>query len=72
MRRTGEFENAKPPENDGFWSKMTPATKEIVEQRIKKCKMCEELTEWNICEQCKCWMPLKVKFEGQSCPLDKW
>lgn len=72
MRRAGEFENAKIPENDDFWSKMKMSTKKDVDNRIKKCKMCEELTEWNICEQCKCWMPLKVKFENQHCPLGKW
>lgn len=72
MRRPGEFENAKIPENDGFWEKFTLANKEKVDSRIRKCRMCEYLTEWNICEQCNCWMPLKIKFEGALCPLEKW
>lgn len=72
MRRFGEFENAKPPENDGFWEKFLLAEKEKSDARIRKCRMCEYLTEWNICEKCNCWMPVKIKFEGAMCPLNKW
>jgi hypothetical protein len=72
MRKLGEFENAKVPQNDGFWEKFALADKEKVDSRIRTCKMCEYMTEWNICDQCNCWMPLKVKFEGSLCPLAKW
>jgi hypothetical protein len=72
-RRAGEFENTEVPKNDGFWEKFALASdKEKVDARIRTCKMCAHMNEWNICQKCNCWMPLKIKFEGALCPLQKW
>jgi hypothetical protein len=72
MRKTGEFENAKAPDNDGYFEYFEKAESEKVKARTRKCKMCEYLTEWNICEVCNCWMPVKIQYEGTLCPLAKW
>lgn len=37
------------------------------------CKKCDSFVQmFKICNECKCFMPLKVTFEKANCPLGKW
>lgn len=40
--------------------------------RIETCKSCPELNSLNMCKQCGCFMPLKVRIKSAECPLKKW
>lgn len=44
------------------------------EKGIRKliCNTCERKSKINICKECKCIIDLKVLFEVESCPLNKW
>ena len=46
----------------------------IAEERMNICKACPNLTEWNRCSECGCFMTLKTKLAVASCPLPekKW
>lgn len=40
--------------------------------RYNTCQSCEFFTVFKTCSQCKCVMPIKVRFLSASCPADKW
>jgi len=40
--------------------------------RYNICQSCEFFTVFKTCSQCKCVMPIKVRFLSASCPVDKW
>ena len=40
--------------------------------RIDICKDCERFTSLSMCQECNCFMPLKVRIGSASCPLGKW
>lgn len=49
------------------------ASNTVFEQRIKTCAACDRLFRptWT-CKECGCFMGLKARIAGQSCPLSKW
>ncbi len=52
---------------------MINAPKEEVVSRLKECLKCEEyLSLTHQCKKCLCFLPLKARLKGQSCPLGKW
>ena len=54
-------------------SNVPKATVEEAERRYSICLGCPELLKvTKQCKQCGCFMKLKVKIEGSSCPLEKW
>jgi membrane protease subunit (stomatin/prohibitin family) len=36
------------------------------------CEECPKFTKLKFCEECGCFMPVKVKLKDVKCPLDKW
>jgi Family of unknown function (DUF6171) len=40
--------------------------------RISLCKECDELTQFNKCSKCNCFMPIKTWLKSSKCPLEKW
>lgn len=47
--------------------------KNIAQNRYNICKKCEYFSKTSRqCTKCFCFMPLKVKFIGSECPLEKW
>ena len=47
--------------------------KEIAQNRYDICKSCEHFNmEMKICNQCGCFMKIKVKMPGAFCPVNKW
>jgi len=47
--------------------------KEKAQKRYDECKKCEEFLQvTKQCKICLCYMPLKVKFENNYCPMQKW
>lgn len=44
----------------------------ISEERRQVCQSCDQLSTYNICNQCGCFMPMKVKLAAAKCPLQKW
>jgi hypothetical protein len=48
------------------------ATVELQEQRYEICKTCDSFTALKTCRECGCIMPLKIKINSASCPLEKW
>jgi hypothetical protein len=41
--------------------------------RYRACKLCPMFDqEKKICDECNCFMPIKVQFKKYSCPLNKW
>ena len=53
-------------------------TKTDAATRLKICRECDRIkkvmNKFEICDECQCYMPLKVKLHGTSCPLgeSKW
>lgn len=45
---------------------------DCVAERISICKSCPELNRLNMCKQCGCFMPAKVRLKQSVCPLGKW
>lgn len=43
-----------------------------VGKRIGICKECPHLNRLNICRQCGCFMPAKVRIPEAHCPILKW
>ena len=45
-------------------------------EAIDKMKMCIQCPHFikltKQCKKCGCFMPLKVRLPGQSCPINKW
>ena len=47
--------------------------KNIINKRWDKCLECEHLFKpTNTCKKCGCFMKMKTKFAGASCPIGKW
>lgn len=44
----------------------------VAEERLAICRSCEQLSEYNICKKCGCFMLMKVKVAQAKCPLEKW
>jgi hypothetical protein len=45
----------------------------LSKQRYEICKSCDHfIKETKMCNECYCFMPIKVRFSGLSCPLKKW
>jgi hypothetical protein len=40
--------------------------------RIELCKSCDRLNTFNLCKECSCFMPAKVRLKKARCPLGKW
>ena len=46
---------------------------DYAKERYSMCKSCEEFDNtFKLCNQCKCFMPVKVQFKRFSCPIKKW
>lgn len=52
--------------------KMRPVAEGVKAERLSICKTCEHYTHHGQCMQCGCYMPLKVRFAGSECPINKW
>ena len=49
------------------------ADPELAEQRLNICKGCPELIQLTTtCKMCGCFMSVKTKLQGATCPLGKW
>jgi hypothetical protein len=44
----------------------------MAEERYSTCKQCDRLNALNICKECMCFMPFKIKITNAQCPLNKW
>ncbi len=44
----------------------------LAKKRYEICKQCDELSSLKFCNKCGCFMPLKVRIESVSCPVQKW
>ena len=41
--------------------------------RYRTCKLCPMFdNNLKVCEECNCFMPIKVQFKSFKCPLNKW
>ena len=40
--------------------------------RYDICRQCDSFSSLKLCNECGCFMPLKVKIKSSSCPLKKW
>ena len=49
-----------------------PAPNDLQKARMAICESCPELTTLKRCQQCGCFMTVKVMLKGAHCPLDKW
>ena len=46
---------------------------EVQAQRLEICKVCEHYdAEQTRCKHCGCYLPAKVSFALDSCPVKKW
>ena len=44
-----------------------------IEKRISICESCEfYIKSTTNCKKCGCFMKIKTKFKGLSCPIQKW
>ena len=42
-------------------------------EKLAICKSCEKFVDAvKMCKVCKCFMPVKTRIPGLSCPIDKW
>lgn len=45
----------------------------IAEHRMSICRSCPELIKFTLqCKQCGCFMAIKTKLQGATCPIGKW
>lgn len=47
-------------------------TAQEAQARMQICKACPELTPRQLCKQCGCIVPAKVRLRRTSCPMNKW
>ena len=40
--------------------------------RYAICLECDQISKIRRCNQCKCFMPFKVRLSEAECPLGKW
>ncbi|MGZ5551834.1 MAG: DUF6171 family protein [Nitrososphaeraceae archaeon] len=53
--------------------KLRFASKLISTSRYQTCVSCEARSEQlNICTACGCYLPLKVRIEKSTCPMELW
>lgn len=57
--------------NHAVKTKKVLAAKNIVEDRIKTCKGCEQL-KLNRCQACGCYIVVKAGMDAEKCPEGKW
>lgn len=58
---------------DLFTGKLRFANPPIVKARRAECYSCEVRDEKrNVCTACGCYIPLKIKLEKSTCPMEKW
>jgi|APGre2960657373_1045057.scaffolds.fasta_scaffold07458_3 hypothetical protein len=63
VRWYSEDPNNEEPVSNGNISKI----------RYRTCKLCPMFEPaLKVCDQCGCFMPIKVQFKMFSCPLNKW
>ena len=63
VRWYNEDNNNEEPVSSGNISKI----------RYRTCKVCPMFDpNLKLCDQCGCFMPIKVQFKIFSCPLNKW
>lgn len=48
------------------------APQDLQSARLAICRSCPELTTMSRCQQCGCFMTIKVMLKGAQCPLNKW
>lgn len=49
-----------------------PASLQRIDERIRICRKCPELTKYKICVECGEYMPKAVRIMEFECPLKKW
>ena len=55
------------------WIRSKPVSFEVASARLKVCGECDELDLLTRqCRKCWCFVRLKVRWEKEKCPLDKW
>jgi len=64
FKKDAEIIEVKEPE--GFFS-----TKELIKHRTDLCNICPK-KKLNICTDCGCFIPAKIKINGSTCPDSKW
>tara|TARA_R110002020_G_scaffold49221_6_gene140249 strand:- start:802 stop:987 length:186 start_codon:yes stop_codon:yes gene_type:complete len=48
------------------------ADNDVVKYRLSLCNQCEHFTKTRQCKKCLCFMDLKARLGGSTCPEDKW
>jgi len=49
------------------------ASEQVAADRWAICLECPRLTKvTNLCKECGCYMPLKIKLTAAVCPIGKW
>lgn len=52
---------------------MAKITVEEYEKRISICQQCENFDKYKEkCKLCGCYMTMKTRLSGESCPINKW
>ncbi|MFZ9715967.1 MAG: DUF6171 family protein [Ilumatobacteraceae bacterium] len=59
------------------WDVLNPNTPKVEDNkyadRIAECASCDRLIRPTFqCKECGCFMKLKARLEGATCPLGKW
>jgi hypothetical protein len=59
------------------WDIVNPNTgwveEDIAKERFEICKACPELVKvTKTCKKCGCFMAVKTKIQGATCPIGKW
>lgn len=49
-----------------------PAVEEVALTRAKICSTCPKLNSANVCTECSCYIPAKVRSLGETCKIGKW
>lgn len=61
---------------DSFWQWKQAGYKMVSEEehakRMAYCNDCDHLTDKRRCTKCGCFMELKSKLDGMTCPIGKW
>jgi hypothetical protein len=48
------------------------ANKELQNSRLETCRQCDKFINDTTCDECGCYMILKVTIKQLTCPLGKW
>lgn len=58
---------------DAFNSRNYVKDSNISDARLDICRSCPELIKFTLqCKQCGCFMAIKTKLQGATCPIGKW